>query len=176
MSHVILADDGTMTLAEGSTIEDIALPEIPSLVETIIEQQAIPDAAPPTQEEVDAIEAEAAHLTQVKKSAEQRLETLKGIMRRIPKDGGGLKVSAGLTTPTLISDELVEAQYPYDAIDTEDVVVTGPRGGKKVETRLVFPNRRLYKVTVDKTAVKKHLEGDALEAVQVDGTTRVAFK
>lgn len=175
MSHILIADDGSITLAEGSTIEDVQLPEIPTLVETVIEQQAIPDAPVPTQEEVDAIEAEAAHLNEVKKSAEKRLETLKEIMRRIPKGDTTLKVSATLTTPQLIDDGLVEAKYPYDEIDTEDVVVTGPRGGKKIETRLVFPNRHLYKTTVDKTAVKKHLGKDELASVQKDGTTRVAF-
>lgn len=174
MSHITLADDGTITLADGATLADLQLPPVPSLIETIVEQQEIPEAPLPTQEQIEAVEAEAAELKEIKAAVDKRLEVLKSVIRRVPADST-LTVTASRSTPKLIADELVEAQYPYDAIDTEDVVVTGPRGGKKIETRLVFPNRHLYKVTVDKTAVKKHLGPDELSAVQKDGTTRVGF-
>lgn len=174
MSHILIDDDGTITLAENATLDDLVLPELPSLVETIVEQQAIPEAPLPTQQEIEAVEAEAATLKELVKSASDRLEVLKSVIRRVPADST-LKVSAGRTTPKMIDDQLVETQFPYDAIDTEDVVVTGPRGGKKVQTRLVYPNRHLYKVAVDKTAVKKHLTDEQLASVQKDGTTRVSF-
>lgn len=174
MSHITIADDGTITLAENATLDDLQLPELPTLVETVIEEQKIPDAPLPTQEQIEAIEAEAEVLKARKKEIDNRLEVLKDTIRRVPADSD-LKVSADRTTPKLIDDELVETKYPYDEIDTEDVVVTGPRGGKKIETRLVFPNRHLYKISVDKTAVKKHLGKDELESVQKDGTTRVTF-
>lgn len=172
--HVTLTDDGTITLAEGSTLADLQLPPVPTLVETILEEQKAPAAPELTQEQVEAIEAEAAELKERQKAITTRLDELKGFIRTIPADST-LKVSAGRATPKVIQDDIVEAKYPYDAIDTEDVVVTGPRGGKKIETRLVFPNRHLYKITVDKTAVKKHLGADELAEVQVDGTTRVTF-
>lgn len=175
MSHVIIADDGTLTLADGATLEDLALPEIPELVQTAVEAQAQDDAPAPTQEQIDAVEEEARTLKEQESAIKKRLETLATVMRRIPKDSDITTVS-NLSTPKLIADAVVEAKYPYDAIDSVDEVVTGPRGGKKIVTKLVFPNRHLYKITVDKTAVKKHLGADELADVQVDGTTRVTFK
>lgn len=175
MSHVIIDHEtNTITLAEDSTLEDLQLPELPTLVQTVVEEQAIPEAPLPTQEQIEAIEAEAAILKERKSEIDQRLEVLKDIVRRVPADST-LKVSAGRSTPKVIVDELVETKFPYDAIDTEDVVETGPRGGKKIVTKLVFPNRHLYKVAVDKIAVKKHLGTDELASVQKDGTTRVSF-
>lgn len=176
MSHILIADDGTLTLAEGATLDDVQLPEIPSLIQTVIDEQELPEAPVPTQEQVDAIEEEARNLKALEKRTKERLEKLAGIMRRIPKEGSGLKVASNLSTPKVIVDSIVEQKYPFDEIGTEDVVVKGPRGGKKIETRLTFPNRHLYKTTVDKTAVKKHLGPDELAAVQEDGTTRVTFK
>lgn len=176
MSHLIIADDGTLTLEDGATLDDIQLPEIPTLVQTVIDEQKAPEAEPPTQEQVDAIEEEARMLKAKEKAIKSRLDELATAMRRIPKEGSGITTASTLSTPKVIVDAVVEEKYPYDAIESRDVVKEGPRGGKKIVTELVFPNRHLYKITVDKTAVKKHLGPDELAEVQADGTTRVTFK
>lgn len=131
-----------------------------------------------TAEEKERLYAEAAVIKDAMSDLQDRLDFIKEQFRRMDYGteqvhSGGGKVTVG-HNPVFNEARFLVAK-PYDATAVVDVIKEDSMGRKRVVQETVFPNRDLYKISVDRTAAKKAL-GDEYEAYFDEGAKKITIK
>lgn len=166
-------------------LETLTLPEIPSLDATIIEEKinAVPEGEELpnlTDEEFQELTKEAAVVDAALAALVERKEELKRTARRLPygteqRQGTSAKVLIG-HNPIFQRDDFEQA-YPFDAYELSKEVQTDEETGEdKIITRLVYPNRGLYKIEPNRPEIKRVLGKEESDKFYAEGDKKVTFK
>lgn len=131
-----------------------------------------------TEDEKEALYAEAAVLKDAMTDMQERLDFIKDQFRRMDYGteqvhSGGGKVTVG-HNPVFNEARFLVAR-PYDATEIADVIKEDSLGRKRVVQETVYPNRELYKISVDRTAAKKAL-GDEYGTYFDEGQKKITIK
>lgn len=131
-----------------------------------------------TKEEKERLYAEAAVIKDTMSDLKERLDFITNEFRRMDYGteqvhSGGGKVTVG-HNPVLNEARFLVAK-PYDATEVVDVIKEDSKGRKRVVQETVFPNRDLYKISVDRTAAKKIL-GDEYADYFDEGQKKITIK
>lgn len=163
-------------------LSTLDLPDLPSLTQTVVERKV--KEAPEdeqvdlTDEEFAELTAEAARVDAALEALNARKEELKVTARRL--DYGTNKRASSLGSVRVdhnsqFDKEKFVEEKPYDEYNVEKYVMVNENGNDVVRQRMVFPNRELYKIEPDRTAIKKKLSEDEWKAFYYEGTKKVSF-
>lgn len=130
-------------------------------------------------EEQENLYAEAANLKAAREAIDERLDQIKAAFRALDygtqtvhKEAEG-KVTVGHNP--VFNEARALVQYPYDEEVIEDTIVE--RDGKKViEPVKTYPNRDLYKIALDRPAMKRLLIEDDYKALFDEGAKKITIK
>lgn len=165
-------------------LETLTLPEVPSLSATIIEEkinstpegEELPNL---TDEEFQELTKEAAVVDAAIAALTERKEALKETARRLPygteeRQGTSAKVQIGHNP--VFDREKFEGMHPFDYYELSKEVQTDENGEDKIITRLVYPNRGLYKIEPNRPEIKRVLGKEESDKFYSEGKKKVTFK
>lgn len=173
-----------MSATAEETLAALNFGPVPSLEATPAEvkvQQAVEADEQPelTAEEQEMLYAEAASLKAAKEKIDERLDAIKATFRRLDYGtttvhaAAGGKVTVG-HNPVFNELRFLD-EFPYDAVRIVDEVVEVD-GQKRIVETTTYPNRDLYKITPDRTAIKKEFTEDAYKALFDEGDKKITIK
>jgi len=130
-------------------------------------------------EEQEALAVEVASIDAAVEALTERKEQIKAIVRKHFDYGtvtlhqeAGVKVTVGHNP--IFNEAKFTVAYPYDYSEVQKVVEVDKRGRDVVVEKLVFPNRRYYKITPDRNELK--LIENYKELFFDEGEKKVGFK
>lgn len=173
------------TIEIEAELEKLTLPEVPSLEATIVEEKinAVPEGEKLpdlTDDEYKELTKEAAVVDAAIAALTERKEELKETARRLPygtneRQGTTAKVQIGHNP--VFEREDFEAAHPFDYYELSKEVQTDEETGEdKIITRLVYPNRGLYKIEPNRPEIKRVLGKEESDKFYSEGKKKVTFK
>lgn len=157
------------TVAE--TLKDFDL-DAEKLLSSIDPETLTDEEAAALYEEVVEIDAAIETLTERKEAIKARYRKLDYGTATVHPSGGKITVGAN---PQFDKERFVAA-HPYDEEKAVDIVIEDSLGRKKVKPGVEYPNRKLYKVEPDRTAIKKHLSEEDAKSFYNEGTKKITIR
>ena len=169
-------------------IASFALPNSPSMTATPAEEKvdaalaANPEAPVVlTAEEMEAMGQEAARINEALEALTERKEDLKRRLRALDygtttlSESAGVKVTIGKNP--IFQELKFREEFPYDKKIVGKVVRENPATGKdEIVEKVTYPNRELYKISVDRPQAKATLGAEAYAEFFEEGAKKVTIK